>query len=158
MIRRPPRSTLFPYTTLFRSGEGAVAGIPRVTPSVGAVSTGIQTVGPVLIDCAAAAKGQAAFSVGAHRGLDLVAYRTACGLLGNHIDDPSDGAIAIDHGSRSTQHFDAVYGPGVEGKTHAHTAILASAVIQTHDRRGVGEAPCRQRTAAVARMPQRSEE
>src|SRR2546429_7146466 len=25
MIRRPPRSTLFPYTTLFRSREGAVA-------------------------------------------------------------------------------------------------------------------------------------
>src|SRR3712207_8355514 len=24
MIRRPPRSTLFPYTTLFRSGSGAV--------------------------------------------------------------------------------------------------------------------------------------
>src|ERR1051326_9301183 len=23
MIRRPPRSTLFPYTTLFRSGSGA---------------------------------------------------------------------------------------------------------------------------------------
>src|SRR3712207_9521596 len=27
MIRRPPRSTLFPYTTLFRSGRGA--GAPR---------------------------------------------------------------------------------------------------------------------------------
>src|SRR5215216_8200935 len=26
MIRRPPRSTLFPYTTLFRSGEGRLAG------------------------------------------------------------------------------------------------------------------------------------
>src|SRR5256885_12611583 len=25
MIRRPPRSTLFPYTTLFRSGDGEVA-------------------------------------------------------------------------------------------------------------------------------------
>src|SRR3712207_7411604 len=24
MIRRPPRSTLFPYTTLFRSGDGAL--------------------------------------------------------------------------------------------------------------------------------------
>src|SRR5258707_5581849 len=24
MIRRPPRSTLFPYTTLFRSGDGLV--------------------------------------------------------------------------------------------------------------------------------------
>src|SRR5689334_24002849 len=31
MIRRPPRSTLFPYTTLFRSGAGASSsfrGIP----------------------------------------------------------------------------------------------------------------------------------
>src|SRR2546429_8005254 len=32
MIRRPPRSTLFPYTTLFRSGRGvvrvAVHGVP----------------------------------------------------------------------------------------------------------------------------------
>src|SRR5260370_8210205 len=26
MIRRPPRSTLFPYTTLFRSMFGAIAG------------------------------------------------------------------------------------------------------------------------------------
>src|SRR3712207_7390866 len=26
MIRRPPRSTLFPYTTLFRSGLGAALG------------------------------------------------------------------------------------------------------------------------------------
>src|SRR3712207_6961339 len=26
MIRRPPRSTLFPYTTLFRSGERGCAG------------------------------------------------------------------------------------------------------------------------------------
>src|SRR5256885_8986132 len=26
MIRRPPRSTLFPYTTLFRSGLGGVEG------------------------------------------------------------------------------------------------------------------------------------
>src|SRR3712207_7472575 len=29
MIRRPPRSTLFPYTTLFRSAEGA-ATTPRL--------------------------------------------------------------------------------------------------------------------------------
>src|SRR3712207_8569806 len=27
MIRRPPRSTLFPYTTLFRSGEGTGLGL-----------------------------------------------------------------------------------------------------------------------------------
>src|SRR3712207_8627412 len=28
MIRRPPRSTLFPYTTLFRSLDGARGGFP----------------------------------------------------------------------------------------------------------------------------------
>src|SRR5438128_3781121 len=33
MIRRPPRSTLFPYTTLFRSHKGARPdGIHRVQP------------------------------------------------------------------------------------------------------------------------------
>src|SRR3712207_7535468 len=30
MIRRPPRSTLFPYTTLFRSLEPLAAGYPTV--------------------------------------------------------------------------------------------------------------------------------
>src|SRR5688572_31608737 len=29
MLRRPPRSTLFPYTTLFRSHAGAEPGIRR---------------------------------------------------------------------------------------------------------------------------------
>src|SRR2546429_6372955 len=43
MIRRPPRSTLFPYTTLFRSGAGA--GIRRaceraVRAAVGVVEAG----------------------------------------------------------------------------------------------------------------------
>src|SRR5437899_9321573 len=40
MIRRPPRSTLFPYTTLFRSHEGAraragVQGRHRAVPPAG---------------------------------------------------------------------------------------------------------------------------
>src|SRR3712207_9116476 len=30
MIRRPPRSTLFPYTTLFRSGAGGGQGVGMV--------------------------------------------------------------------------------------------------------------------------------
>src|SRR5256885_9581259 len=34
MIRRPPRSTLFPYTTLFRSG-GAEAELPLIRASGG---------------------------------------------------------------------------------------------------------------------------
>src|SRR5687768_18202510 len=35
MIRRPPRSTLFPYTTLFRS-NAAVASLPHLIERVGA--------------------------------------------------------------------------------------------------------------------------
>src|SRR3712207_8909122 len=37
MIRRPPRSTLFPYTTLFRSpvGDGLGAGAAAVQPHAG---------------------------------------------------------------------------------------------------------------------------
>src|SRR2546422_2265792 len=34
MIRRPPRSTLFPYTTLFRSLSGMMAGIVEEKPAV----------------------------------------------------------------------------------------------------------------------------
>src|SRR5438552_4815496 len=33
MIRRPPRSTLFPYTTLFRSRPPALPGCPRSSPA-----------------------------------------------------------------------------------------------------------------------------
>src|SRR5258707_5616183 len=35
MIRRPPRSTLFPYTTLFRSDRGAAVGqhVPHLVAS-----------------------------------------------------------------------------------------------------------------------------
>src|SRR3712207_8451147 len=41
MIRRPPRSTLFPYTTLFRSDaaevevDGAHGGMAKVNPLIG---------------------------------------------------------------------------------------------------------------------------
>src|SRR3712207_7993357 len=43
MIRRPPRSTLFPYTTLFRSHAGSVAAVSQQSPS-GRTSTRIVNV------------------------------------------------------------------------------------------------------------------
>src|SRR2546422_7563025 len=39
MIRRPPRSTLFPYTTLFRSVVGAPPLVQTETSSLGTVET-----------------------------------------------------------------------------------------------------------------------
>src|SRR3712207_7311924 len=44
MIRRPPRSTLFPYTTLFRShpsGPQFVCAFAVVPPQVGQVMAGV---------------------------------------------------------------------------------------------------------------------
>src|SRR3712207_7407070 len=40
MIRRPPRSTLFPYTTLFRSGRSAAALSGLSAPTVSTVAVG----------------------------------------------------------------------------------------------------------------------
>src|SRR3712207_7195999 len=38
MIRRPPRSTLFPYTTLFRAAEPAVLGLHDPTTAIDAAT------------------------------------------------------------------------------------------------------------------------
>src|SRR3989475_7133124 len=54
MIRRPPRSTLFPYTTLFRSGDGRdaarqIAG-GFLWPDAGEVSNMVRRFGPAAAD------------------------------------------------------------------------------------------------------------
>src|SRR3989442_14857252 len=41
MIRRPPRSTLFPYTTLFRSGRGAPQFLRNVFDDICAFVGGV---------------------------------------------------------------------------------------------------------------------
>src|SRR2546425_10225778 len=40
MIRRPPRSTLFPYTTLFRSSQHPPAASAHVPPDFASVASG----------------------------------------------------------------------------------------------------------------------
>src|SRR3712207_7500688 len=45
MIRRPPRSTLFPYTTLFRSGGSIVELIPGIKLVPGLNQKGLLTYG-----------------------------------------------------------------------------------------------------------------
>src|SRR5438874_12312533 len=48
MLRRPPRSTLFPYTTLFRSGAGrALRRVTRVGTRVYRGARGAARGGPV---------------------------------------------------------------------------------------------------------------
>src|SRR2546426_10668162 len=49
MIRRPPRSTLFPYTTLFRSDERGDEGAPARSARQLAAAIGRQTGLPVAL-------------------------------------------------------------------------------------------------------------
>src|SRR3712207_8689245 len=54
MIRRPPRSTLFPYTTLFRSGQGTwqmAEVVVRRPTEIAALRRGIE-LGLTLVDTA----------------------------------------------------------------------------------------------------------
>src|SRR5947208_13122812 len=50
MIRRPPRSTLFPYTTLFRSLAELTKGGPPQWPQVLETQGKLGTTGPYAID------------------------------------------------------------------------------------------------------------
>src|SRR3989475_11079357 len=46
MIRRPPRSTLFPYTTLFRSGCSGVGGAETSTSNGAGTTPSVDTTAP----------------------------------------------------------------------------------------------------------------
>src|SRR5258707_15825106 len=54
MIRRPPRSTLFPYTTLFRSGLGCGCGRAGDDGRGGGGCCGLSAVGEVVAQAGAA--------------------------------------------------------------------------------------------------------
>src|SRR2546430_7102930 len=47
MIRRPPRSTLFPYTTLFRSAVAAVVDCPPESIDRAVIDVRVQIAAPV---------------------------------------------------------------------------------------------------------------
>src|SRR5688572_13703479 len=92
LIRRPPRSTLFPYTTLFRSRGGSWAPDWTVIRSLFrfGLPTGIQgiamNIGGVLMlafigSLAQSAAAQAAFAVGYSQLFSLITW-TSIGLMG----------------------------------------------------------------------------
>src|SRR2546429_5499357 len=67
MIRRPPRSTLFPYTTLFRSAQG----LPRQKSRTGGPTVGGAAVPDVLERHHRQAQGRAT----RHRGVSVLRDR-----------------------------------------------------------------------------------
>src|SRR5260221_8728064 len=73
MIRRPPRSTLFPYTTLFRSPQGANV-VERAGPLGAALALGlcrrcqaVDAAVPPGVQCPACGAGAPDYDVTQHR-------------------------------------------------------------------------------------------
>src|SRR2546425_11082537 len=82
MIRRPPRSPLFPYTTLFRSPEQNVPIIPTVTPPLSwaeaaAFSLVSLTAWRMVVTRAQLRRGETALIWGIGGGVSLAALRIA---------------------------------------------------------------------------------
>src|SRR3712207_8875723 len=76
MIRRPPRSTLFPYTTLFRSRQPEVPA---------AVALG-QRLLEVEVQVAQRARRHEAVGVGVHRVADVARDRKSTRLNSSHAN------------------------------------------------------------------------
>src|SRR5256885_12341297 len=68
MIRRPPRSTLFPYTTLFRSGELGRADVARFYENVLHAQIGVS---PVIVQRPPAKIPETVFAKDRRVGTDL---------------------------------------------------------------------------------------
>src|SRR5258708_12711271 len=98
MIRRPPRSTLFPYTTLFRSGHdgtGRIAGIRSDADPL-------------------------------HQGLGVNVQDVGLRIVG--AAGPVGAALGTRHNQRSEEHTSELQSPDhlvsrllLEKKTHTHT-------------------------------------
>src|SRR2546427_5927116 len=76
MIRRPPRSTLFPYTTLFRSGHGAPVGADGRQDDLEA--HGLEAIG-----------GRQVADVADQRVVACGEHRTSCGCRAGDADRKS---------------------------------------------------------------------
>src|ERR1035441_5622940 len=70
MIRRPPRSTLFPYTTLFRSGVDVVLGGDGVEDEVEAAGVLLHLAGVAGDDDFVGAKAERVFLLSGRGGED----------------------------------------------------------------------------------------
>src|SRR5256886_16426004 len=106
MIRRPPRSTLFPYTTLFRSQRSAISGLVRDLLKQGR-----------LVEA-----GRSDNSLGRKRIL-LRLHEEHGFFLGDGVDDEAVLAAVLDHCVLS--YFVACLATQIESGINAVTQLLA---------------------------------
>src|SRR3712207_7208498 len=97
MIRRPPRSTLFPYTTLFRSWLALVAGLPALVLGVCVIGSVVQRNVQSMVE----ARQQAAEAVADRKSTRLnsshanISYAVFCLKKKQHSPQPSRARCSI---------------------------------------------------------------
>src|SRR2546426_11276467 len=134
MIRRPPRSTLFPYTTLFRShghrprplGRASGAGVSGVRAEV-AGPPGARRPGPG-VPLARALRGAALQLCPDHAGRYLDVVAGLCGTVAGVVARGARNPVLASHRARAAtgtgdRRPDAVRVPG----SHEHRAAVVPA-------------------------------
>ena len=103
MIRRPPRSTLFPYTTLFRSnfhsGQGSEKSVSIVEDYIDRICTDIKINRPLklVIDCGNGVAGAVAPALFRKLGCEVEEmFCEVDGRFPNHHPDPSKPENVVD--------------------------------------------------------------
>src|SRR3712207_7393631 len=86
MIRPPPRSTLFPYTTLFRSRQRPVAPVADGPPRATDRRRGVAPAGAEAALGAAAQSADRPLGVRGHRGAALPRDRKSTRLNSSHAN------------------------------------------------------------------------
>ena len=121
MIRRPPRSTLFPYTTLFRSGGGQGDGGQGDGGQGDGGQYDTQIIAAMPADNINDAMQLLGADLGANAGsfsTDVLAALQGAGLTSTDIDDIIDYMIANSP--------DGGQGDGGQGRSEEHTSELQS--------------------------------
>src|SRR2546428_10252111 len=84
MIRRPPRSTLFPYTTLFRSiptavfAQASIAGVVQDTSGAVVPGVTVEATSPALIEKVRAVVTEDRKSTRLNSSHDQISYAVFC--------------------------------------------------------------------------------
>src|SRR5256884_5084370 len=132
MIRRPPRSTLFPYTTLFRSDdEHAVdADLVGVEPLDGPLDLGevlllLEELQRARVDRLEAHVHVEAVGVAHHLEQLRVIHR-----LGPDLRAPLGREVSIDHPPQELLHPLLVRGEDVIGEERVHVALVQGQLLQ----------------------------
>src|SRR5258708_27470024 len=100
MIRRPPRSTLFPYTTLFRSAKEPIPIPSRIAPAIDTSATSSETLPP--------ARARDRKSTRLNSSHQIISYTVFC-LKKNTLNDLHNSSRQLPKTSATSKQTHAIF-------------------------------------------------